>query len=148
MALVNGPLPRGSRLQAWLDQVKGFFEVPWGGFAPLGIPLAWLQLTLNPGRFLAALIGAGFSVMLMIFQISSYGALIKSKVLRPIHGIHADLIVVSKNSTTLQVSENFPRNRLYQAASLPEAAEAAPLYFGWGVMETRNGEVMPQFMFY
>jgi putative ABC transport system permease protein len=128
-------MPLGPRLQVWLDPINGCFKVPWRAFAPLGIPLAWLQLTLSPGRFLAALIGAGFSVMLMIFQISTYGALLKSKVLRPINGIHADLIVVSKNSTNLQISESFPRNRLYQAASLPEAADVAPLYFGWGVMK-------------
>ena len=48
--------------------MKSFF------LGPLGIPLAWRQLVLDKKRFIIALLGVGFAVVLMIAQIGIYSA--------------------------------------------------------------------------
>jgi putative ABC transport system permease protein len=97
-------------------------------FRPLGIPLSWIQLTHNRGRFASAVAGTAFAVMLMLFQWSVYYAFIKGKAMRPIEGMNGQIMLVSSNSTNLLVGRPFPRTRLMQAANLPEVLEASPLY--------------------
>jgi putative ABC transport system permease protein len=78
------------------------------------IPLAWLQLTREKTRFLIAIAGVTFAVMLMFMQLGFEGALSKSAA--TIHSnLRGDLFMISPRSTSIISMRQFSRRRLYQA---------------------------------
>src|SRR5438552_3477015 len=90
-------------------------------------PLAWLNLTHDKRRFALSLAGVGFAVVLMFVELGFYNALLDATV-AVIDRFDADLVMVSKVKTSLQVSGGFPRRRLAQALSVPGVATVRPLY--------------------
>lgn len=113
--------------------LRGF--VHW--FAPLGIPLAWRQLTAQGKRLAAAVAGVGFGSMLMLFQLGLYNG-IMSMVVLPHNQLRGDLVLVSPNFEYFGSGMEFSRRRLYQTLALPEVEAAMPLYFGF--LRWRNPE--------
>lgn len=93
---------------------------------PLGIPLAWLQLSGERKRFFAALMGITFAVAMMLFQMGLHGALFR-QVVAPIQLLNADLFVVGNNYEYFGVGNGFPEIRLHQAAALDEFDYATEL---------------------
>jgi putative ABC transport system permease protein len=91
------------------------------------IPLAWLQLIREKGRFAVALAGIAFANILMLMQLGFQDALYESNT--RIHGLlNADLVLLSPTSRNLNTLTSFPRRRLFQAASHPAVATADALY--------------------
>ena len=95
------------------------------------VPLAWLQLTHHKGRFLVALAGVAFAVILMFMQLGFQDALYEDAI--TIHKtFNADLILISPKSVALFGTIAFPRRRLYDALEVDGIATASPFYLGGG----------------
>ncbi|NJO98581.1 MAG: FtsX-like permease family protein [Pleurocapsa sp. CRU_1_2] len=95
------------------------------------VPLAWLQLTHHKGRFLVALAGVAFAVILMFMQLGFQDALYEDAI--TIHKtLKADLILISPKSVALFGTSTFPRRRLYDALEVDGVATASPFYLGGG----------------
>ncbi|NJO98929.1 MAG: hypothetical protein HC764_25470 [Pleurocapsa sp. CRU_1_2] len=91
------------------------------------VPLAWLQLTHHKGRFLVALAGVAFAVILMFMQLGFQDALYEDAI--TIHKtLKADLILISPKSVALFGTSTFPRRRLYDALEVDGVATASPFY--------------------
>lgn len=91
------------------------------------IPLAWLQLIRQKGRFIVALSGIAFADILMLMQLGFESALYDSNT-RLHQNLNADLVLISPQARNLANMSTFPRRRLYQATSLPGVESADPLY--------------------
>ncbi|MEY2831191.1 MAG: hypothetical protein RLZZ574_449 [Cyanobacteriota bacterium] len=97
----------------------------------LRVPLAWLQLTHHKGRFLVALAGVAFAVILMFMQLGFQDALYEDAI--TIHKtLKADLILISPKSVALFGTSGFPLRRLYDALEVDGVATASPFYLGGG----------------
>jgi putative ABC transport system permease protein len=89
--------------------------------------LAWLNLIHNPRRLLLFSAGICFAVVLMFVQLGCRNALLDSSVLL-IEQLRADLVMRSRQETTLMVPAPFPREVLARARAVDGVAEAHPLY--------------------
>ena len=88
---------------------------------------AWLQLTHEKMRLLAAVAGITFAVVLVFMQLGLRAALFDSSV-RLYQGMDYDLVMLSPRTIFLARTNSFPRNRLYQVAGLDRVASVSPLY--------------------
>ena len=108
------------------------------------VPLAWLQLTHHKGRFLVALAGVAFAVILMFMQLGFQDALYEDSI--TIHKtLKADLILISPKSANLFGLSSFPRRRLYDAIEVNGVATASPFYLRggrWKNPENQNTKVI------
>lgn len=92
------------------------------------IPLAWLQLTAEKLRLLAALAGIAFAVMLMLMQLGFRDALIQSATL--VHDrLDGEVVLISPLYEYLMAARSFPEARLYQALGTDGVQSIAPIYF-------------------
>jgi putative ABC transport system permease protein len=91
------------------------------------VPYAWLQLSHDRLKLLAAVGGIGFAVMLVFMQLGLRAALFDSAV-RLHRAMDYDLIMLSPRSSFLASMKSFPRNRLYQTLGFPEVESVSPLY--------------------
>lgn len=92
------------------------------------IPLAWLQLTAEKLRLLAALAGIAFASMLMLMQLGFRDALIESATL--VHDrLNGEVVLISPLYEYLMASRAFSDERLYQALGTDGVASVAPVYF-------------------
>ena len=94
-----------------------------------GIPLSWLQLTREKRRFVAALAGISFAVVLMLMQLGFEDALISSVVLFHSHVI-GDLVLISPQYQTVINSKTFTERRLYQVLACAGVESVEPVYVG------------------
>ena len=91
------------------------------------VPYAWLQLSHDPLKLVAALGGISFAVMLVFMQLGLRSALFESSV--RLHGaMDYDLIMLSPRTSYLASTKSFPRNRLYQVLGFEEVESVSPLY--------------------
>src|SRR6185369_4548431 len=93
------------------------------------IPIAWLQLSYERLRLMAALAGIAFAVILMLVQLGLWTALFDAGVLLYSH-MRADLFVVSGQYEYIIQSRSFPRQRLKQALAVDGVDSATPVYIG------------------
>jgi len=91
------------------------------------VPLAWLNLIADKRRFALSVAGVGFAVVLMFVEYGFYNGLLDSTVVL-IDRFDADLVIVPKTKTSLQVFGGFPRRRLTQALGVPGVESVRPLY--------------------
>jgi putative ABC transport system permease protein len=91
--------------------------------------LAWQQLVREKARFLVAVVGVVFAVLLMLMQLGFKDSLFESTVLLQ-RRFNADLVMVSPQSAFLGSLQSFSRRRLYQALGVPGVASAGPIYIG------------------
>ncbi|WP_341526721.1 ABC transporter permease DevC [Nostoc sp. UHCC 0302] len=106
------------------------------------IPLAWLQLIKQKGRFVVAILGITFAVFLMLMQLGFQSALYDSNTRFHVL-LKTDLVVISRQAQNLGLLSSFPRRRLFQAANLAEVESVNPLYIRLGVwksLETKLDE--------
>jgi putative ABC transport system permease protein len=93
------------------------------------VPLAWLQLTHQKLRLLAAIAGIAFAVVLMLFQLGLLDALFTaSSVVQS--RLQGDLILVSRQYQYMILSKNFSNRRLYQALGFDGVESVWPVYLG------------------
>ena len=93
------------------------------------LPIGWLQLIHNRTRLAAALAGVMFANILIFMQLGFLGALIDSVAL-PYRAMNADILISSSDCNTLADGSPLPRQRMFEALSVPGVASATPLYFG------------------
>lgn len=92
-------------------------------------PLAWKNLVHNKVRTAVALAGVGFAVILIFMQMGFKGAVRKTAT-QIYDALEFDLMLRSPAYLHLTEPRIFPRERVFQAASLPEVAKARPFYLG------------------
>ncbi len=91
------------------------------------VPYAWLQLSHDRLKLIAAVGGIAFAVMLVFMQLGLRAALFDSSV-RLHRGMDYDLVMLSPRTTFLAQTKSFPRSRLYQVAGLESVTSVSPLY--------------------
>lgn len=100
----------------------------------LNIPLAWLQLARQRVRFIVALAGIAFIVVLMFVQVGCQDALYSSAT--QVHqSLKGDLFLLSSQYQSLTSSQSFPRNRLYQALGYDGVESVSPLYLSFAKLK-------------
>ena len=106
----------------------------------LKISTAWLQLKHEKLRFIVAIGGISFAVVLIFMQLGLRAALFDSAV--ALHNkLEGDIFFISPRSTALIAMENFSERRLYQALAIKEVEDVIPIYLGfaqWKNPQTRN----------
>jgi len=95
------------------------------------IPLAWLQLSREKIRFIIALAGIAFAVILMFMQLGFQAALYDSAA-RFHQSLQGDLVLISSRSKSLGYMMPFSRRRLYQLLGIEGVASVSPVYVGFG----------------
>jgi putative ABC transport system permease protein len=95
------------------------------------IPLAWLQLSRERSRFIIALAGIAFAVILMFMQLGFQSALYDSAA-RFHQNLQGDLILISSRSKSLGYMMSFSQRRLYQVLGVQGVRSVAPVYVGFG----------------
>jgi putative ABC transport system permease protein len=93
--------------------------------------LAWRILTHEKGRSGLAISGILVAILLMFLQLGIYSSVPKGGLLF-YDAMRFDLMLASSNYVFQAQSSSFPRRRLYQALSVPEVAEAIPVYHNSG----------------
>lgn len=96
---------------------------------PLGIPLAWLQLTGERKRFAVAIAGITFAVAMMLFQMGLQSALYK-QVVGPLLLLDGEVILVGHHYEYFGVGRGFPEIRLHQARAVSDVVGATGLKLG------------------
>ena len=107
--------------------MRRLFALIYQTFAPLGIPLAWRQLSLDRKRFATAVAGVTFGFVLMFFQLGLYTAFLR-QVVFPHTAMKGDLVITSRNFDYFYVNRPFPRHILYQAQGVRGVISVAPLW--------------------
>jgi putative ABC transport system permease protein len=91
------------------------------------IPLAWLQLAQQKFRFLIAIAGIAFIVLLMFVQLGFQDALYSSAT--AVHQkLRGDLFLVSSQYKSLTSNQSFSRTRLYQALGFDGVESVNSIY--------------------
>ncbi|HAT84762.1 ABC transporter permease DevC [Cohaesibacter gelatinilyticus] len=93
------------------------------------IPIGWLQLTHNKGRFWVALFGVAFANVLVFVQLGMLGALNNSTI-QPYQLLDADIIISASDSNTLLDGGNVARQHMLQALAIADVKSGASVYFG------------------
>lgn len=91
------------------------------------VAYAWLQLSHEKWRLLAAVAGIMFAIVLVFMQLGLREALFDSAVRLHRH-LDYDLVMLSPRTTFIGATREFPRNRLIQAAGFDGVASVTPLY--------------------
>jgi putative ABC transport system permease protein len=92
------------------------------------LPIGWLQLIHNRARFAAALFGVAFANLLIFMQLGFLGGLVES-IRQPYAEMNADILIQAADTNTINDSSPLPRQRLYQALTVPGVASATPVYY-------------------
>jgi len=93
------------------------------------MPIGWLQLLHNKTRLAAAVAGIAFANILVFVQLGVMFAL-NTTILLPYTLFDADIIISSADANTLTDGSNVPRQRSFEAMSVPGVANALPLFVG------------------
>jgi hypothetical protein len=99
--------------------------------------VAWLQISHQKLRLLAAVLGVAFAVVLIFVQLGFQQALYDSSV-RWHTALGYDLAVISPRATYIVNPPGFPRNRLYQTLGFAGVDSVTPVYTG--IAKWRNPE--------
>lgn len=91
------------------------------------IPLGWLQLWHRKLRFVVALAGIAFAVMLILMQLGFRSSLFDSAV-RWHHAFVYDVAIFSRESQFIVRPESFSSRRLYQALAVEGVRSVSPVY--------------------
>ncbi|MDB9360711.1 ABC transporter permease DevC [Nodularia spumigena CS-588/02] len=91
------------------------------------IPLAWLQLAQQKIRFVVAVAGIAFIVLLTFIQLGFQDALYSSAT--ALHqNLRGDLFLVSSQYKSLTATQSFSRSRLYQTLGFEGVESVSPIY--------------------
>lgn len=107
-------------------------------------PLAWKNLAYNKVRTAVALAGVGFAVILIFMQMGFLGAVRKTAT-QIYDALDFDLMLRSSAYLHLTEPRSFPRERVFQAASLPIVDRARLFYLGLSEWQApQPDEVAPE----
>jgi putative ABC transport system permease protein len=109
------------------------------------IPLAWLQLAQQKVRFVVAVAGIAFIVLLMFIQLGFQDALYSSAT--AVHqNLKGDLFLVSSQYKSLTSNQSFSRNRLYQTLGFNGVESVSPMYLQFAKL--KNPETGEKYSIY
>ncbi|WP_414563593.1 MULTISPECIES: ABC transporter permease DevC [unclassified Anabaena] len=109
------------------------------------IPLAWLQLAQQKVRFVVAVSGIAFIVLLMFIQLGFQDALYSSAT--ALHqNLRGDLFLVSSQYKSLTSTQSFSRNRLYQTLGFDGVESVNPIYLQFAKL--KNPETGEKYSIY
>ncbi|MCV3213371.1 ABC transporter permease DevC [Plectonema radiosum NIES-515] len=109
------------------------------------IPLAWLQLAQQKVRFLVAIAGIAFIILLMFVQLGFQDALYSSAT--AVHqSLRGDLFLVSSQYKSLTSAQSFSRTRLYQALGFDGVESVSPIYVQFAKL--KNPETSEKYSIY
>jgi putative ABC transport system permease protein len=91
--------------------------------------VAWRMLVHEKGRNLLAVAGIFIAVLMIFLQLGFYSSVPKGG-LQVYNHLRFDLLMTSSAYVVQTLPFDFPRQRLYQALSVPEVESVAPLYQG------------------
>jgi putative ABC transport system permease protein len=110
------------------------------------LPIGYLQLTHNPGRFLAALAGVAFANVLVLVQLGLAASMTES-VATPYRLFQPDLLLLSAfEADTFADGARVPRQRLYQALAHPDVTGGTPAYLAQGKWQTETNSSSIMFL--
>lgn len=92
-------------------------------------PLAWLQLTFQTSRLVAAIAGVMFAVVLMLVQFGFQDSLFDSATLLQ-QKIKGDLVMLNARGESIFISKSFSRRTLLQTLNHKDVKIVTPLYIG------------------
>ncbi|PAX60560.1 ABC transporter permease DevC [Brunnivagina elsteri] len=106
-------------------------------------PLAWLQLIQQKGRFVVAIAGMAFIVLLMFVQLGFQDALYSSAT--SVHqSLRGDLFLVSSQYKALTSNQSFARTSLYQVLGFNDVESVSPMYLEFAKFKNpETGEKYP-----
>ncbi|MBG1259724.1 ABC transporter permease DevC [Nostoc commune] len=110
-------------------------------------PLAWLQMSRQKTRLLAAIAGITFADFLMFFQLGVRDALFDSQV-SPYATLQGDLFLVNKLSDNLASVKSFSRDKLYQTLGVDGVKSIRPLYIGQATWRNPDTQASRQVFVY
>lgn len=111
----------------------------------LKIPLAWLQLAQQKVRFLVAVAGIAFIVLLTFIQLGFQDALYSSAT--ALHqNLQGDLFLVSSQYKSLTATQSFSRSRLYQTLAFDGVKSVSPIYLQFAKL--KNPETGEKYSIY
>ncbi len=93
------------------------------------LPIGWLQLTHNPMRFAAALIGVAFANVLVFVQLGIMTSM-GTATLRPYTFFAADVMISAADANALTDGGNVARQWLLQALADPDVVDGMGLFIG------------------
>lgn len=108
----------------------------------MNTPLAWKNLVHSKVRTSVALAGVGFAVILIFMQLGFLGAVRKTAT-QIYDALEFDLMLRSPAYLHLTEPRSFPRERVFQAASLPEVQRAEPFYLGLSEWQAPQPDDVP-----
>ena len=100
-------------------------------------PLALLNLLHDKTRTLVAIAGVAFAVVLVLMQLGFFNA-VKLTATEVYEQLNFDVAIVSRSYLYISKAGDFPRTRLFQAASTPGVADVRPLYLGFNFWLNRD----------
>ena len=93
------------------------------------LPIGWLQLTHNRGRFAAALSGVAFANVLVFVQLGLMNAM-GAATLKPYSFFQADIMISASDANALSEGGNVARQWMFQALADPDVVEGTGLFVG------------------
>jgi putative ABC transport system permease protein len=109
------------------------------------IPLAWLQLAQQKIRFVVAVAGIAFIVLLTFIQLGFQDALYSSAT--ALHqNLRGDLFLVSSQYKSLTATQSFSRSRLYQTLGFEGVESVSPIYLQFAKL--KNPETGEKYSIY
>ena len=109
------------------------------------IPLAWLQLAQQKIRFVVAVAGIAFIVLLTFIQLGFQDALYSSAT--ALHqNLRGDLFLVSSQYKSLTATQSFSRSRLYQTLGFERVESVSPIYLQFAKL--KNPETGEKYSIY
>jgi putative ABC transport system permease protein len=101
------------------------------------VPLAWKNLTHRKVRFVVAVAGITFAVLLMFVQFGFRAALLDSNthLLRLFNG---ELVIINRAKDALMVKQPFSRRRIQQARAVDGVLAVYPIYMEMMASEWKN----------
>src|SRR5712691_5423911 len=105
---------------------------------PVPLHIAWRILTDQKGRTALATSGIFIAILLVFIELGFFVAVPQGGMLIYDH-MRFDLLVCSNKYLFQAQSGQFARDRLTEAAKVPEVAQATPVYFGGGKWQDVSG---------
>jgi putative ABC transport system permease protein len=104
------------------------------------LPIGWLQLTHNPMRFAAALVGVAFANVLVFVQLGIMNSM-GTATLHPYNFFAADVMISAPDANALTDGGNVARQWMLQALADPDVTEGMGLFIGNVPWDRRESDI-------
>ncbi|NRA73231.1 MAG: FtsX-like permease family protein [Rickettsiales bacterium] len=91
------------------------------------LPIGWLQLIYNKGRFFTALAGVIFANILILMQLGFLSSL-KKTTITAYSILNGDILISASNANTFSDGGHVPQQRAFQSLNVSGVEKSTPLY--------------------